>query len=232
MFFDEYLWLPFILLGILIALYFISRKSIQELYILLVHIFRNNHIAMIVLALLFYPGTVIHELSHFLMAVLLRLRVHEINLLPQKEGHYLKLGYVLFERKDAVRGLIVGIAPFLSGIALLWWLYNINFFVSGSVITQLIKSYLTFILTSTMFSSKQDLVDIMYIVPFVIITVFVALYWNINLLNYIVTISHLEAVNNFMYAVTINSAISLLIHIVTILICFSIRRILSIHYFI
>lgn len=229
---EDFLLSFFIFLGLLLLLYFISRKSIQELYLLLVHIFRSKYISIVVLAIFFYPGTVIHELSHFIMAVLLRLRVYEFNLIPHNEGNTLRLGYVLFERKDPIRGIIVGIAPFLVGTILLWWLYGIHFFGNDSLGLQLTKSYLTFTLTSTMFSSKQDLVDLIYIIPIILLLTFGALYWSINIIKYITAIFHLEAVNNFMYAVTINSAISIFIHIVIILVCISIRRLLSIHYFI
>ena len=66
------------------------------------------------MALLYFPGTAVHEMSHLVMAMILNLKVRDISLLPKIRGNTIKLGTVTYEKKDVVRGLIVGIAPFLQ----------------------------------------------------------------------------------------------------------------------
>ena len=219
----------FIFIFVFLCLYIASRNSIQALYLVFHRLFHNDFIASSLIALIFFPGTVIHELSHFCMAIFLLLPVHKLSLLPQRKGNSLRLGYVLYEKKDILRGILVGIAPIIVGLLLLWWLYAIEFFHANILSIQLLKAYMMFVLTSTMFSSQQDLVDIGYLIPFIIVLVILFYIFNINILVIFQHKSFVEAIQNFMYSVTIYSSISLGIHIMTILICRSIIRLLHIH---
>ncbi len=217
-----------LLVGILVVLFFVSRASIQSLYIIFHRLFRSDFIASGLIAIIFFPGTVIHELSHFLMAVFLFLPVHKLSLFPQRQGSSLRLGYVLYEKKDVIRGIVVGIAPVIVGIAILWWFYQIDFFAPGTWSITLLKMYVMFVLTSTMFSSKQDMIDIGYLVPVILLAGLCVYLFDINVLNILSNKSFVEALSNFMYPVTIYSSISLGIHVFIYIICTLFIRLLHI----
>lgn len=51
------------------------------------------------IALLYFPGTAIHEMSHLVMAMVLNLKVRDITLIPKVRGNTLKLGTVTYEKK-------------------------------------------------------------------------------------------------------------------------------------
>jgi hypothetical protein len=65
--------------------------------------------------LLSAPGTVLHELSHYLMCLVLGVRTGEVHLFhpQQHEDGSLTLGWVEHERSDPLRGALVAIAPVL-----------------------------------------------------------------------------------------------------------------------
>ncbi len=218
----------FIFFAVLTALYFISRSTIQSLFLVLARI-TNGTMAASIIAIIFYIGTVIHELSHFIAALLLLLPIHKLSLLPSYEGRNLRLGYVMYEKKDVIRGILVGIAPIITGILLLWWLYTIHFFEFTTYTIQFIKAYIIFVLSSTMFSSKQDLIDIWYVLPIFIIIGIISYLFDLNILYIFKNQSLLAAIRNFMYAVIIYSCISIGIHTIILMLCHSIRRILHIY---
>ncbi len=218
----------FIFFVVLTLLYFVSRRTIQSLFLVLASI-TNESVAAGIIAIIFYPGTVIHELSHFVAAVMLLQPVHNISLIPSREGKTLRLGYVLYEKKDVIRGILVGIAPIVTGILLLWWLYTIHFFEFTKLTIHILKAYIMFVLSSTMFSSKQDLIDIWYVIPFFIIIGSLVYFFNLNIFFIFENRSLLEAIRNFMYAVTIYTCISMGIHILILMVCHSIRRLLHIY---
>jgi hypothetical protein len=67
---------------------------------------------------LIMPGTVIHELSHFLACKLSRVRVFEVRLFdPRPDGI---VGQVVYERCDPLRRNLIAFAPFLGGSAVLY----------------------------------------------------------------------------------------------------------------
>src|SRR3989344_2487342 len=131
----------------IVLIYFLSRRTI------------NN---------LFFPGTVVHEISHFLMASMLFLKVRSIEIFPKWEKNEIKLGSVQYEKKDFVRGILVGISPFFAGVLFFWSVSGLKLFPSQNVFLNLIFLYLIFTVSSMMFSSKRDLVDLIYIFPLLI----------------------------------------------------------------
>lgn len=65
---------------------------------------------------LFLPGILIHETSHYLMAVLLRVKVGKFSLWPKvKRGGELILGSVQVQGAGPIRHSLVGVAPLLFG---------------------------------------------------------------------------------------------------------------------
>jgi hypothetical protein len=77
---------------------------------------RNKDAAILLYAVPLFPGVVLHELSHWVMAKLLGVKTGGISLLPKRDrsGH-IRLGSLVIERTDAIRASLIGIAPLFSG---------------------------------------------------------------------------------------------------------------------
>lgn len=68
--------------------------------------------------LLFLPGILLHELSHWLAARLLGVRTGRLGLWPSRvRGGWVRLGFVEIEPADPLRESLIGLAPFVSGTA-------------------------------------------------------------------------------------------------------------------
>jgi hypothetical protein len=71
---------------------------------------------MALFSLLFLPGVLLHESSHFLMAHLLGVRTGRFSLIPKKLGNgRLQLGYVETASTDFIRDSLIGAAPLIAG---------------------------------------------------------------------------------------------------------------------
>lgn len=154
-----------VFLLLVIGIYFFSRMAINEVFYFLMRIFKNYHLVLAIITLILLPGTLIHELAHFLMALALLLPVKSMSLFPVFEADQIKLGEVKFEKRDVIRGGIVGIAPFVVGILLLISIFYFRIFPGQDLILNSLAAYLIFSVSSNMFSSSQDLKDAFYIVP-------------------------------------------------------------------
>jgi hypothetical protein len=95
------------------------HRELQRLFYLLT---RSRALAYGLFALVFLPGVFLHEVSHYLMARLLRVPVGGFSLLPEAaEDGMLRLGYVEAGESDPLRGTLIGAAPLLTGLAFLAW---------------------------------------------------------------------------------------------------------------
>lgn len=111
-YFDGLLWL-LLMLGPLRLLQRALHKELQSIFLLLT---RRLEIALVVFSILFLPGVLLHELSHYLMAIALRVRTGQFSLTPQTLSNgRLQLGYVETEKSDLVRDAFIGLAPLLTG---------------------------------------------------------------------------------------------------------------------
>jgi hypothetical protein len=146
---------------LLIILFFISQVTIRELFHVLHSVVKKRGVVYGLISLFFFPGTVLHELSHFLMATVLMLRVREVSVLPEWEGDNIKLG--------KLRGIIVGVAPLIAGLLFFLVLASWYPLLKGNVM-HAAMFYGIFVVSSTMFSSKQDLNGLVFIIPFAIIS--------------------------------------------------------------
>jgi hypothetical protein len=88
--------------------------GLQELFFLLTG---DSSIAIYLFQILMLPGVALHELSHYLAARLLGVRVRSISLKPKVSNGKVQMGAVSMNRPDFVRGVLIGIAPLLSGTA-------------------------------------------------------------------------------------------------------------------
>jgi len=159
----------------LILLQRLLHREIQAVFLILT---RNAQLTMGIFSFIFLPGVFLHELSHFLMAKLLRVPTGRFSLLPQSlpDGR-LRLGYVETAQADMLRDSLIGAAPLFVGTAfvayvslhpldmqIVWdTLHNgqANLFWLALIDLPNQKDfylwfYLTFVVSSTMMPSESD----------------------------------------------------------------------------
>lgn len=208
--------LTFIIL--IFSIFFTTQISLKKLYIFLVKIFRSEKTAKIIFTIIFFPGTVIHEISHFLTAIILFQKIHSFEILPKFEKNQLILGSVKYYKTDFLRGIIVGISPFFGGVFVLFCLNYFNLFPSNSIGINIFFGYLIFVITSTMFSSKQDLVDLGYVIPLIFIIISFFYIFNLRLeINPNIINNILNFTSQFLKPINFQLILSLIINLILIL---------------
>jgi len=162
---------PFLFVGEIIAIYFLAHSLLNMSFHLFRKIFRSDSIIIWITALLYLPGTILHEISHYFFALLLAMNPEEVSIFPRIEKDHIQLGHVLYRRhpSDVFRPIIVGIAPFFGAIGTLWAIESFHLFPAGVWWQTALVGYLILAVTANMFSSKQDLVDLIYVVPIFLI---------------------------------------------------------------
>jgi hypothetical protein len=107
-----FLWF-LVMLVPLILLQRLLHREIQAVFLILT---RDTRLTMGIFSMLFLPGVFLHELSHFVMAKILRVRTGRFSIFPQSlpDGR-LQLGYVETARSDVVRDSLIGAAPLIVG---------------------------------------------------------------------------------------------------------------------
>ena len=150
----------------LIFLYLLSRRLIQAIYRLLFTIVRSRSAAIWIVTILFFPGTVVHELAHLFVAEVLRVRTGKITLVPESlEGKEIKAGGVMIAETDPLRRTLIGLSPIYVGVGVLTAISNIP-------ILPILTFYCMFAVSNSMFSSKEDMKGV---IPFTItVALFVA----------------------------------------------------------
>ncbi len=80
----------------------------------------NHDIAILLYFVLLFPGVLVHELSHWLTAKLLRVRTGRISIGPTKRrGGSTRFGAVSIARTDPLRESVIGLAPLVVGSVLI-----------------------------------------------------------------------------------------------------------------
>jgi hypothetical protein len=171
---DGVLWL-LLLLG---PLFFVVRIVHREIQVNLLLLVRQTELVKVLFSLLFVPGVLLHEFSHFLMAKILGVRTGRFSLIPQSmpDGR-LQLGYVETARTDMLRDALIGAAPLIVGgvfvgyagtarlgLDQLWLAANSGAFGTFLAAFQQVYGlpdfwlwfYLTFTVSSTMLPSTSD----------------------------------------------------------------------------
>ncbi len=105
-------WFIFVLVPLILLQRFLHRE-IQAVFLILT---RDTRLTMGIFSILFLPGVFLHELSHFVMAKILRVRTGKFSIFPKSlpDGR-LQLGYVETARSDAIRDSLIGAAPLIVG---------------------------------------------------------------------------------------------------------------------
>jgi hypothetical protein len=117
--FDGFLFFSISLL-ILVLVQPLLQREIQIILLLLT---KKPNLAIGVFSLLLLPGVFIHEVSHLIMAIILRVPVRKISLIPQvnKKGK-IRLGFLETAKSDILRDSLIGLAPFILGLILLGYI--------------------------------------------------------------------------------------------------------------
>ncbi len=174
---SNYSSLGWFLVG-LISLAILQRRLHIEIQSVLFLITKRIDLALAIFSILFLPGVFLHELSHYLMARLLRVPVGRLSIIPQSlpDGR-LRLGYVETASTDFLRDALIGAAPLISGcffvayaglvhleFATIW--QQLSFGDLSSLISSVphvtgqpdfwIWFYIIFVVSSTMYPSATD----------------------------------------------------------------------------
>jgi hypothetical protein len=105
--------LPFVLC--VIVLYWLQHWISQHMQGIGLLLFNSSNAGMALLWFVLFPGIILHEASHWLMARLLGLKTGRFRVWPQTKGKDIILGSVEVQRGGALRDSLVGLAPFLAG---------------------------------------------------------------------------------------------------------------------
>lgn len=169
------------LLAEFVILFLTSQFIFKSLHNLFYKIFKNNKVGVVSLAIIFFPGVVIHELSHFLIAELLFVKTHEIEFMPEIIGDEVKMGSIQISKTDIFRRMMIGSSPVVVGSifisSILFYFLNAirieNAFSTPFLSVQTILIvWMVFVTANTMFSSKKDLEGVL---EFLLLVLFISL---------------------------------------------------------
>ncbi len=174
MLFSGFIWFVLMLLP-LVFLQRLLHREIQAVFVLLT---RNIQLTIGLFSFLFFPGVFLHELSHFIMAKILRVRTGNFSLIPQTlPNGRLQMGYVEVVSTDIVRDSLIGLAPLIAGTMFVAYagIYKLQVNTLWNVLRDgqlelfwmglgflpkvpdfLLWFYLTFAISSTMMPSESD----------------------------------------------------------------------------
>jgi len=108
------------LIAILAAFYLMKTLLLEFIGRALLSISIIGDIAVWLLALLMFPGTVVHEVCHYVAATFLFVKVSKISFLPRKTENGIALGYIQpAKQPDPFRNSLIGVAPLIGGSAVL-----------------------------------------------------------------------------------------------------------------
>lgn len=145
----------------LFLLFLLSHKLSKTIYEVFYRLTKNRKITVYLYAILFLPGTIIHEMSHFLFALFLLVPTGKVKLMPEIENSGVKLGSVAISKTDPFRRFLIGVAPLVLGTLII--LISLQLAINNNLLSDWrivpLISYLVFEIGNTMFLSRSDLVD-------------------------------------------------------------------------
>jgi hypothetical protein len=172
--FDGLVWFMITLLP-LVFLQRLLHREIQAVFLILS---RSPEFTITFFSVIFLPGVLLHEFSHYLMAVILGVDAPRFSIIPQvlSDGR-LQLGYVETDKTDIIRDSLIGAAPLIAGGLCVAYLSvtrldliplrdvlrngQLNLFWLGITLLPKVKDfplwfYLVFTISSTMLPSRSD----------------------------------------------------------------------------
>jgi hypothetical protein len=139
-------------------LFILARRLINALSTLFFRITRSEKVTVILLSCVFFPGTIVHELAHLLAAGLLFVKTGHMELTPKIIEKGVILGSVEIGKTDVLRRAVIGVAPVLVGITIIFGtLFYLQTLIAVNLIIYLAALIIIFEVGNTLFSSKKDL---------------------------------------------------------------------------
>jgi len=143
---------------LILILFFLSKYLTSEIYTFFIRLSKSENFSTYALAFIFFPGVVVHEMSHYLAAKFLFVPTGKVSLFPKREGDYVKLGSVNVARSNFIKEFVIGVAPLLSGttsilLAVYFMLQDLSGF---NLIKILICLYVILVVANTMYASRKD----------------------------------------------------------------------------
>lgn len=240
--FNGIAWLSLLLLGLAI----LQRRVHFEFQAIFLLLTKRIDLSILLFSIVFLPGVLLHEISHYLTAKLLRVPTGRFSVLPRPlpEGK-LQLGYVETYKTDVFRDALIGFAPLVTGMTVIALISYFQFEIIPSTDTIKIASmniildtifrvysqsdfwlwfYFIFVISSTMYPSASDRRSwlSMFILLFVILLFFILLgagKWMIDVL--------IPGFNEILLGLSIILGISALIHVVFLIPSWLIRLIIT-----
>ncbi|MGD9028895.1 MAG: hypothetical protein PVG25_03695 [Anaerolineae bacterium] len=113
-------WIPLLGLAVTLALLMLTERWIhRHLQGTMLLLAGDREIAVMLYAVPLMPGILLHEVSHALVARMLGVRVGRISIRPKLADERIQLGFVPVEETDLVRASLIGLAPLLTGSAVI-----------------------------------------------------------------------------------------------------------------
>ncbi len=102
----------------LIIFYLLAQRLNQTIFLFFYLVTRSERVAFFIVTLLFFPGTVVHELAHLFTAEILGVKTGKLSLIPKRINYReIEAGSVHVAKADPFRMTIIGFAPIFWGIA-------------------------------------------------------------------------------------------------------------------
>lgn len=166
------------LIFLLLLLFILSNKISLSLYRSVYLLTKNREFSIGILTTIILPGTIIHELAHFIMATILRVQTGELTIIPKiEENGEIKTGRLMHASSDPFRQILIGLAPMIIGLGIIYTIGrifspNLSYILNTQyLILNTIGLYLLFITSLTMFSSKKDLQSLIIAGPITLIVI-------------------------------------------------------------
>lgn len=199
-------------IALLAAIFFVTRRFSALLFLSAYRLTGNKRFALWTVALVLLPGTIVHELSHFLVATLVRVPTGHLSIFPnfrnlsEESKQNLLMGHVQIAQTGPIRHTLIGIAPILVGLITL---YAIGMIINWTQpILLFVLCYMLFVVSSTMFTSRSDLRSFIFVAP-VVLLFLIALYFAGVRIS--VTRNLLETLGNVIQRVNFSLAVSAVI---------------------
>ncbi len=107
----------------IVPLAFLQRLLHRELQAAFLILSRSPEFTITLFSVIFLPGVLLHEFSHYLVALVLGVRAARFSLIPQMlPNGRLQLGYVETIKSDYFRDSLIGAAPLIAGGSLVAYL--------------------------------------------------------------------------------------------------------------
>lgn len=193
-----------LLIILVLLIYLLARKNHNLLFLLLYLWTNSKSFAINFLSFIFLPGTLIHEISHWVMATMLRVPTGELSILPKIKMsgttfakatavEEIQAGKLEIAKTDPFRHALIGLAPIFSGLAIIFVigkLLSVSFPPTTYLPAQagnlqpitFVGIYLLFVVSSSMFSSRKDLETMVIALPVTLVVILMLNYIGLRIL--------------------------------------------------